>query len=406
MIQSTHAKMWSVHSEMAALVLGRSTSIFLVRLCLLLAATFLSLVLWEVKSGMNSLHDPVIPVQFSLDLPGCAAIITGDIGDKKKDVETLLVLKKKRKLLSPQFYLNLTQDCPTYIELRGFITTPQSKEEKDFPIAYSIVIHEKIEMFERLLRSIYAPQNVYCVHVDQKSPEEFHKAVAAIVACFPNVFIASKLENVVYASWTRVQADLNCMEDLLKSSVKWKYLLNTCGTDFPIKTNGEIVQALKTLNGRNSMESERTPDFKKPRWQYHHEVTDTIKFIEWEKDTYSPDEHMWATFQRMPSVPGSVPANIKYDTSDLQAQARLVKWDSLTGDVRKGAPYGDCTGAYRRSICVFGTGDLLWLFRQHHLFANKFDPGIDDSVIRCIETVLRHRSLGHDPLASVLSRSL
>ena len=39
-------------------------------------------------------------------------------------------------------------------------------EERDFPIAYSIVVHEKIEMFERLLRAV-------CIfmRVDQKSSD-------------------------------------------------------------------------------------------------------------------------------------------------------------------------------------------------------------------------------------------
>ncbi len=332
----------------------------------------------------------------------------------------------------------MTKDCSAYIEKRGFISVPLSEEERDFPIAYSMVIHEKIEMFERLLRAVYAPQNIYCVHVDQKSSKEFLKAVKAIVSCFPNVFIASRLESVVYASWSRVQADLNCMKDLLYSHIQWRYLLNTCGTDFPIKTNREMVQALKTLKGKNNMESEITNEHKKSRWQYHYGVTDTIfrtnvrktpppisipmfsgsayivvtrdfvkhvlqdrdvqKLIEWEKDTYSPDEHLWATLQRMISVPGSVPANIKYDTSDMQAIARVVKWSYLAGEVKNGAPYDPCTGTYRRAVCVYGTGDLQWLLRQHHLFANKFDPEVDDIAIRCMEAVLRFKALGLDPL--------
>ncbi|MGH0150021.1 UNVERIFIED_CONTAM: hypothetical protein FKN15_016902 [Acipenser sinensis] len=124
-------------------------------------------------------------------------------------------------------------------------------------------------MFERLLRAIYKPQNVYCVHVDQKSPENFTKAVGAIVSCLPNVFVASKLETVVYASWSRVQADLNCMKDLLATGVQWRYLLNTCGTDFPIKTNAEIVRSLRLLNGKNSLKSETTPEHKNTCWMYH-----------------------------------------------------------------------------------------------------------------------------------------
>ncbi|KAF7669194.1 hypothetical protein LDENG_00230720 [Lucifuga dentata] len=397
----------------------------------------LSFVLWQTGSNRHPQSELRIPDQRSSELPGCSAIIAGELQEKKGELQVLLS-SKRRKLLSEEFYLNLTRDCNGYIEDRGFITTPLSVEEKDFPIAYSMVIHEKTEMFERLLRAVYAPQNIYCVHVDQKSSEQFKNAVKAIVSCFPNVFLASKLESVVYASWSRVQADLNCMKDLLKSPVQWKYLLNTCGTDFPIKTNAEMVQALKGLNGKNSMESEVTNEGKKGRWQYHHNVTNTVvrtmtmkspppinspmfsgnayfvvtrdfvrhviedkgvqNFIEWEKDTYSPDEHLWATLQRMPSVPGSVPANNKFDQSDMLAVARLVKWSYLTGNVEKGAPYPPCTGAYRRAVCVYGAGDLPWITKQHHLFANKFDPEVDDIAIRCLESFLHFKAITHASL--------
>ncbi|KAK9952492.1 hypothetical protein ABG768_018331 [Culter alburnus] len=208
------------------------------------------------------------------ELQACSAIIQGDVDRVDKDIfSNLLASKKRTSLLSESFYLNATKDCPSYI--RGFLTVSLSKEEKDFPIAYSMVIHEKIEMFERLLRAIYTPDNLYCVHVDQRSPEIFKEAVRVIASCLTNMFVASKLETVIYASWSRVQADINCMQDLLKSPVQWRYLLNTCGTDFPIKTNAEIVESLKHLNGRNSMESESI-ESKKGRWQYHHDVTNVV----------------------------------------------------------------------------------------------------------------------------------
>ncbi|XP_068461080.1 beta-1,3-galactosyl-O-glycosyl-glycoprotein beta-1,6-N-acetylglucosaminyltransferase 3-like [Clinocottus analis] len=405
---------------------------------LIFIGMILSFILWETAFNRQSLPDLKIPPQFSSDLPGCLAIISGNMEGKKGEFEVLLKSRIRQNLLSEDFYINLTKDCPSYIEERGFITVPLSEEERNFPIAYSMVIHEKIEMFERLLRAIYNPQNIYCVHVDQKATKEFKKAVEAILSCFPNVFIASRLESVVYASWYRVQADLNCMDDLLNSQVQWRYLLNTCGADFPIKTNREMIQALKALDGKNSMETEITQNHKKRRWMYHYNVTTAIiwtdvkkspppisspmfqgnayfvatrafvehvmqdkevqKLLEWEKDTYSPDEHLWATLQRMPSVPGSTPANRKYDSSDLHAITRLVKWADLEGDVENGAPYSRCTGSYRNAICVYGAGDLRWLLRQHHLFANKFDPATDDVAIRCLESVLRLKALGHDPL--------
>ena len=52
------------------------------------------------------------------------------------------------------------------------------------------------EQVERLLRAIYRPQNIYCIHVDRKSPSHVHNAMRAIANCFPNVFIASRSVNV------------------------------------------------------------------------------------------------------------------------------------------------------------------------------------------------------------------
>ncbi|KAM4618246.1 beta-1,3-galactosyl-O-glycosyl-glycoprotein beta-1,6-N-acetylglucosaminyltransferase 3 [Polymixia lowei] len=418
-----------------ALIRSSKCSRFFGCLSLILVCMFVSFVLWQTGSDRHrpSVLDLRLPQEYSDDLPGCLAIIQGDLEGRKGEFDRLLTSKRRRNVLSEEFYLNVTKDCKAYIKNRGFVTIPLSVEEREFPLAYSMVIHEKIEMFERLLRAVYNPQNIYCVHVDQKSSEEFQKAVRAIVSCFPNVFVASKLASVVYASWSRVQADLNCMNDLLKSPVQWRYMLNTCGTDFPIKTNAEMVQALKLLNGKNSMESEETNNYKKGRWQYHHDVTNTVirtnimkssppissgmysgnayfvvtrdfvryvlenkevqNFLEWEKDTYSPDEHLWATLQRMPSVPGSKPANSKYDESDMHAIARLVKWGYLAGNIKDGAPYPPCTGTYKRAVCVYGAGDLQWLFQQHHLIANKFDPEVDDITVRCIESVLRFKAI-------------
>ncbi|NXU84362.1 GCNT3 acetylglucosaminyltransferase, partial [Xiphorhynchus elegans] len=374
----------------------------------------------------------------ALELPArrginCSGIVRGDRRAIEAAQLSNLEVANRRAPLTPGEYLNMTRDCGAFKESRRFIEFPLSREESEFPIAYSMVIHDKIEMFERLLRSLYAPQNIYCVHVDSKSPAAFQEAVRAIAGCFPNVFVASRLESVVYASWSRLQADLNCMRDLLRSPVRWRYLLNTCGTDFPIKTNAEIVRALTVLQGRNSLESERPSAAKRERWRYHHEVGTAIsrtavqkappplshpmftgnayivvtrgfvrhvlenptarRFLEWAKDTYSPDEHVWATLTRMPGVPGAVPHNDKFQLSDMNALPRLVKWQYLEGDPSQGAPYPPCTGRHQRSVCIYGAGDVPWMLQQHHLLANKFDPEVDDAAILCLEEHLRHKAL-------------
>lgn len=134
----------------------------------------------------------------------------------------------------------------------------------------------QVQNFERLLRAIYAPQNIYCVHVDTKSVSSFQAAVAGIVSCLPNVFLVSQPVRVIYAEWSWVQADLNCMADLYNSSSKWKYFINPCGQDFPLKTNLEIVRMLKSLWGYNSMDSKKMPERKLVRVRYVYQVVEGV----------------------------------------------------------------------------------------------------------------------------------
>lgn len=137
-----------------------------------------------------------------------------------------------------------------------------------------------MQNFERMLRAIYAPQNIYCVHVDTKSTASVQAAVAGIVSCLPNVFMVSQPVRVIYAGWSRVQADLNCMADLYNSSIQWRYFINLCGQDFPLKTNLEIVRMLKSLWGYNSMESEKMPDRKLRRVRYvYHVDNEAVKVL-------------------------------------------------------------------------------------------------------------------------------
>ncbi|XP_025762433.1 beta-1,3-galactosyl-O-glycosyl-glycoprotein beta-1,6-N-acetylglucosaminyltransferase [Oreochromis niloticus] len=283
-----------------------------------------------------------------------------------------------------------------------------------------------------------------------KSPGRFfvpvQPCIKAITSCFSNVFMVSKAMNVVYAGWTRVQADLNCMADLYNTSTTWKYFINLCGQDFPLKTNLEIVQALRALQGGNSLESEEMPEGKKGRVSNAHQVVDgkvqvlhleifyvvssnrktkdpapfnlpilsgnayivvnrgyvrsvfedkrIQALIEWAKDTYSPDEFLWATIQRIPGVPGSTWPNRKFDMTDMNAIARMVKWqwhEGSEGSLQ--AVYPECKGHHVKSVCVYGAGDLQWLIEQHHLFANKFDADRDPIAIYCLEKYLRHKAL-------------
>uniref|UniRef100_A0A8C3X994 Glucosaminyl (N-acetyl) transferase 2 (I blood group) n=1 Tax=Catagonus wagneri TaxID=51154 RepID=A0A8C3X994_9CETA len=316
--------------------------------------------------------------------------------------------------------------CYKYMAQSHYITETLSEEEAGFPLAYAMTIHKDFGTFERLFRAIYMPQNVYCVHVDQKATTEFKEAVNQLVSCFPNAFLASKTEPVVYGGISRLQADLNCLDDLLASEVPWRYALNTCGQDFPLKTNREIVRYLKGFKGKNITPGVLPPAHAIGRTKYVHRelrgkknsfvlqttqlktppphnmtiyfgtayVALTREFanfvlqdqqatdlLSWSRDTYSPDEHFWVTLNRIPGVPGSMP------NASWAGNLRAVKWIDMEDK------HGGCHGHYVHGICIYGNGDLKWLINSSSLFANKFELATYPLTVECLELRLRERTL-------------
>ncbi|XP_034297029.1 beta-1,3-galactosyl-O-glycosyl-glycoprotein beta-1,6-N-acetylglucosaminyltransferase 4 [Pantherophis guttatus] len=339
--------------------------------------------------------------------------------------KSLEIKKKKIIDLEDEDVIAMTSNCQEYRTIREYHLKAVSPEEEEFPVAYSLVVHKDAIMVERLIHTIYSSQNVYCIHYDQKSSDTFKQALENLAKCFSNIFIASKLEVVVYAYISRLQADLNCLSDLLKSAVPWKYVINLCGQDFPLRSNFELVCELKRLNGGNMLETIRPSSSKKERFTYHYELqkrfyqymkvpvkTSISKsppphnieifvgsayfvlcrafvqyilgnshvqdFLEWSKDTYSPDEHFWATLIRIPGVPGQISREAE-DITDLQSKTRLVKWN-----YNENFLYPPCTGIHLRSVCIYGAAELRWLLNHGHWFANKFDSKVDPVVIKCL----------------------
>ncbi|XP_017286693.1 beta-1,3-galactosyl-O-glycosyl-glycoprotein beta-1,6-N-acetylglucosaminyltransferase 4 [Kryptolebias marmoratus] len=359
----------------------------------------------------------------------CSAIYDLDPVEVGK---SLIIRRKKMMEDKDESLISLTGNCSFFTQFRGYNDVCVSEEERDFPLAYSLVVHKSAWMVERLIRAIYSPNNIYCIHYDQKSSAQFISAMESLSHCLPNVFIASKREAVFYASISRLKADLNCLSDLIRSEVKWRYVVNLCGQDFPLKSNIELVSELRRLNGSNMLETSRPSKMKRQRFTFHYEIqdmsfeyqklpvitkkeksppphgiemfignayfvlsrefvlhlnsSDVVRdFLAWSEDTYSPDEHFWATLVRLPGVPGEVPRSLP-DITDLMSKTRLVKWHYLEENL-----YPPCTGEHVRSVCIFGAAEMRWLLNYGHWFANKFDPKVDPILIQCLEEKLEEK---------------
>lgn len=384
----------------------------------------------------NHLTDPsLMPVVFN----GIQAYNTYNINcaaihemDPMEVGKSLIIRRKPLPQESDDSLTKLTSDCGTFVRARGYDKRCVSEVEGDFPLAYSMVVHKYAWMVERLLRAVYSPSNIYCIHYDLKAPFQFISAMEGLARCLPNVFIASKREVVQYGGISRLKADLNCLSDLLRSEVKWKYVINLCGQDFPLRSNIELVSELKRLNGANMLETVRPTEFKKQRFTFQHELRNSnliyqqtlVKteqkktppphgiemftgnayfvlsrafidyinnshvvedFLNWSEDTYSPDEHFWATVVRIPGVPGEVPRSAP-GVTDLMSKTRLVKWEYLEESL-----YPRCTGTHVRGVCIYGSAELRWLLTYGHWFANKFDTTVDPIVVQCLEEKLEEK---------------
>lgn len=127
----------------------------------------------------------------------------------------------------------------------------------DMDIAYTLVVHKDIKQIARLLRMIYRRNNYYCIHMDKRSSESFEKALGGVAICFgSNVELVPK-EKRIAVQWgdeTVLAPQLICGEQALQRHSTWKYLINTVGQEFPLRTNLELIAALRALNGSNLVE--------------------------------------------------------------------------------------------------------------------------------------------------------
>jgi len=160
----------------------------------------------------------------------------------------------EKQVVTPLKFMQQTYNCTQFVDERHYAMRPVNKEEAEFPIAYSILMFKQVEQFERLLRAIYRPQNVYCIHVDQKSSADIHETVIWIARCFENVFVLQPSFDVVWGTFSVLKPELECMKRLLQRNKKWRYFINLTGQEFPLKTNWQIVRILKAFNGSNNME--------------------------------------------------------------------------------------------------------------------------------------------------------
>ncbi|GAB1601121.1 N-acetyllactosaminide beta-1,6-N-acetylglucosaminyl-transferase-like isoform X2 [Argonauta hians] len=382
------------------------TSSLLVLILLMLVITFYMANDHQTDDSLNQIAKPRSDPLGSFD---CAALIRQDeFSISNADTYSALYPHVPHK--NGDYFYKLCRNCEEFKKHGRYISEKNTtKEETDFPLAYSIVLYKDPDQFERLLRAIYRPHNYYCIHVDKSSDPLILKDVRAIANCLKNVFIASRIIDVEWGKFSETEAELICMRDLLKRK-KWKYFINLTGQEFPLKTNLQIVRILKAFKGANDIAGAREKDFEhRTKYRYVNFKPMGLKsppphnikaskgsihitasrgyvnflirdrraqdFTKWVQDTRNPDETLFSSLNHNPhlKVPGSFNGTPTHRKPFI---TRHKLWQKVNPN--------SCHGKWLRSVCVFGHGDLQSLTTSIKLFANKFEQSFMPMTLRCL----------------------
>ncbi|KAK3601140.1 hypothetical protein CHS0354_019133 [Potamilus streckersoni] len=340
----------------------------------------------------------------------CRNIFDGNETELKKAED--IAKKTQNATLTESDYIKLTEDCEKFRKERGYIMSPLTYMEENFPIAFSLLLFKDVGQAERLLRAVYRPQNIYCVHVDQKSPDDVKKAVQGISSCFDNIFLTPISFDVQWGTMTVLEPELLCMKELWEKSKKWKYFINLTGQEFPLKTNYELVQILQAYDGANDIEG-TIIRANNERWQNAgtppHNITATKgsvhvtvnrdfvdyvinnpiaqDFLNWTRNVDFPDETFFTSLNHNPQlgIRGSYKGEPETDPVLKPFLTRFKNWGEGIFD-------WPCRGMRVRYICVFGVGDLPLLYSRPELFANKFYWNYQRFALDCMEELMYNRT--------------
>ncbi|CAH8825706.1 unnamed protein product [Trichobilharzia szidati] len=309
-------------------------------------------------------------------------------------------------------YSNLSNSdvCREFKLFNGHVVQ-SSMEEKYFPLAFSIAVDKNIKQVSRLLRLIHRQHNLYCIHVDSKSPQSFYNEVLALAKCFgPNVMVVNRSESidVQWGHYSILEVFLLCADKLMKKTeYKWKYILNVSGQELPLRTNWELVTALKAINGSNVVEG-LGPRHNPSRWpaknftfpiiwskgsfymalkrefvhfyQTDRKANEILDAMKAERHLQKhPDELFFPTLTHDPSLGAPAACNEIHETnySDRRKRfiARYVTWFDE----------GCKSSRVRRSVCIIGAGNLPYIPSRPEFFANKFDDDFEPIAYDCTE---------------------
>ncbi|CAD5213671.1 unnamed protein product [Bursaphelenchus okinawaensis] len=327
--------------------------------------------------------------------------------------------------VDPEEDHELPTDCASIRNRHNWNKRPLSQEEADFPIAIARTIYGDYFYQEMTLAAIYQPQNHYCLSLDVDVSEVNKKRFHNLASCFPNIVIPPVERKMNSDGYNIDLANLDCLKALTTKNKKWKYVAVLHSYDLILRTNAEIVQIYKWLNGANDISitnggPHRVSRFvnwtvnnvklfkKESKYHKHFETNDVqltfvradnknkmslsreaVDFMLKEMDierlinminnrwVVGTDEVVFGTLLSMPQL--MIPGHF---TQECIIQMRLNMY--ATNHATFGNPKYCFSNKFVNNVCVFGIEDLVkHVHYVKHISIKKLLPSFDLNAVVC-----------------------
>ncbi|XP_037814712.1 xylosyltransferase oxt [Lucilia sericata] len=122
-------------------------------------------------------------------------------------------------------------------------------------VAFLLTLNGRaLRQVHRLLKALYAPQHVYYIHVDKRQ-DYLYRKLLELEPKFPNIRLARTRFSTIWGGASLLTMLMQSMDDLLKSSFHWDFVINLSESDFPVKKLDKLEEFLTANRNRNFVKS-------------------------------------------------------------------------------------------------------------------------------------------------------
>ncbi|CAL4109821.1 unnamed protein product [Meganyctiphanes norvegica] len=178
------------------------------------------------------------------------------------------------------YQTGLAKYVPKPLKKPGFGSRPAR-------IAYILTVNGRAaRQILRLFKALYHIDHYFYIHVDSRQDYLFRE-MQELEKRFSNVHVSTIRRSTIWGGASLLKILLHCMESILNiKDWHWDYIINLSESDYPIKTNEELVGFLSSNHQRNFLKS------------HGHDTNRFIQKQGLDRSFHECENHMWRIGER------------------------------------------------------------------------------------------------------------